>query len=279
MPVIRVFAPAKINLSLHVIGRRKDGYHLLDSLVVFASVGDEITAKSAPTLTFGIEGAKAGGVPMDESNLVLQAASLFPDPKGAMLLLNKELPASAGIGGGSTDAAATLKALSRLWHTDMPSDSDILKLGADVPVCLKGEATRMRGVGGHLTRVPPLPPIFAVLVNPGVAVPTPAVFAALSDPTNTPMPDQFPRFENTVDFAKWLGTQRNDLEVPASMVAPIIPTVLSELWGCDGCLLARMSGSGATCFGLFSSPEGAERAAAMLRVENPDWWVVDTRLA
>lgn len=279
MPVIRVFAPAKINLSLHVIGRRKDGYHLLDSLVVFASVGDEITAKPAPTLTFGVEGAKAGGIPMDESNLVLQAAALFPDPKGAVLMLTKELPASAGIGGGSSDAAATLQALSRLWHADLPSASDILKLGADVPVCLKAEATRMRGVGGHLTRVPPLPPMFAVLVNPGVPVQTPAVFAALSNPSNIPMPDQFPRFDNNVDFAKWLATQRNDLEAPASMVAPVIPTVLSELWGCNGCLLARMSGSGATCFGLFTTPEAAERAASLLRDENPDWWVVDTRLS
>ncbi|PRY24354.1 4-diphosphocytidyl-2-C-methyl-D-erythritol kinase [Aliiruegeria haliotis] len=274
---VEAFAPAKINLTLHVTGQRPDGYHLLDSLVVFADVGDTISAEDAPDTSLAVDGPRRAGVPVDDGNLVLKAARLMPGANAA-LTLTKRLPAASGIGGGSADAAATLRALHALTGAPLPDGRDVLALGADVPVCLEGRAVRMSGIGERLAPVPPLPPLPAVLANPGIEVPTPSVFKALARRDNAPMPD-IPQFTTPGEIAEWLATQRNDLEPPARKLAPQITETLTALSALPGCQLARMSGSGATCFALFSTPEEAESAARSLRQNHPDWWTAATRLS
>lgn len=281
MTPVKVFAPAKVNLSLHVTGRRADGYHLLDSLVAFADVGDDLVAASAPELTLTVRGPEAEGVPADASNLALRAAALVAGDRGAALTLIKNLPAASGIGGGSADAAAALRAMTALRGIDGEAleahAAAILALGADVPMCLLGRPLRARGIGERLDPVV-LPPVAAVLVNPRVALPTAKVFGALERRDNPPMPGDLPVFSDAVTLADWLSHQRNDLEGAALRVQPLVATVLAALGGTDGCHLARMSGSGATCFGLYAAPDAAVRAAARLRFERPDWWVVATVL-
>ncbi len=268
---ITEFAPAKINLALHVTGQRADGYHLLDSLVAFAEIGDRITAASAPTLTLEVSGPKQAGVPTDDSNLVLKAARLF-GVDGAALHLEKHLPAAAGIGGGSSDAAAALRALSRLSGRPLPPDTE--RLGADIPVCLVPQCQRMEGVGERITPLPPLPETAILLVNPGVHQPTPAVFKALAQKTNPPLP-AIPAFPTATSLIAWLKETRNDLEPPAIHGAPVIAEVLESL---SSAPLARMSGSGATCFALFETREEAEKLANALRSARPEWWIAATRL-
>lgn len=265
------FAPAKINLTLHVTGQRSDGYHLLDSLVVFAGVGDDLRAEASDALSLAVTGPMAAGVPTDASNLVLKAGHLFNPAPPVRVTLTKRLPAAAGIGGGSSDAAACLRVLSRMTGQEVPGREALLSLGADVPVCLKACPTRMVGIGEILTDVPRLPPLWMVLVNPGVAVPTPPVFRGLARKDNPPMPG-IPRFEGAPEAITWIAAQRNDLERPAQEMAPVIGTVLRRLAAASGCGLARMSGSGATCFGLFAQEDAATQAAAAIAVEMPDWW-------
>lgn len=274
LPVGEGFAPAKVNLALHVTGRRADGYHLLDSLVVFADVGDRLRAEPAEHLTLEVTGPRAAGVPVDGSNLVLRAAAAFGRGQGARIVLDKHLPAAAGIGGGSSDAAAALRVLADLWQCPLPDDDAVLALGADVPVCLHGRPARMQGIGERLDPLPDLPPAWLVLVNPGVGVPTAAVFRGLARRDNPPMPAPVV-WPDAAALAAWLQQTRNDLEPPARAVAPVIGTVIDRLAATQGCLLARMSGSGATCFGLFASPSDAAAAAAALRDEQPDWWVAE----
>ena len=267
-------ACAKINLTLHVTGQRPDGYHLLDSLVCFADVADEITVTAAPDLSLSVDGPLGAGVPDDNRNLVMQAAQLFAHPQGARIRLTKHLPHAAGIGGGSADAAAALLALAELW--DAPLPDDIVGLGADVPVCLSPAALRMRGVGELLDPVPPFPEAHAVLVNPAVAVETPPVFKALDQKQNPPMPHDIPAFEDVAALAAWCGQQRNDLETPARQIAPVIGAALDAL---RGTLLARMSGSGATCFGLCANKAQADHLAAQIAADQPLWWVKSVRLS
>jgi 4-diphosphocytidyl-2-C-methyl-D-erythritol kinase len=269
-------APAKLNLALHVTGRRADGYHLLDSLVAFAGPGDRIAAMPAAALSLHVTGPGAAAVPPGRDNLVLRAARLFDDPPGgAALTLDKRLPAAGGLGGGSSDAAATLRALARLWDRPLPDRAAILGLGADVPVCLTPRCWRMRGVGEHLSPGPELPPLWAVLVNPGVPVATPSVFAALQCRENPPLPAPPARFADAAALAAWLGKARNDLETPARLHAPAIDDALAALRATPGVLLARMSGSGATCFGLYAEPSRARLAAAAISGARPGWWVTD----
>lgn len=276
---IEAFAPAKINLALHVTGRRHDGYHLLDSLVVFAEVGDRVTAEAADALTLRIVGPRAAGLGTGPDNLVLRAAALFAADAGASLTLDKHLPVASGIGGGSADAAATLQVLARLWRRPLPPAADILSLGADVPVCLAGRATRMTGVGETLHPLShPLPPAALVLANPGTALATPAVFAALDRRDHPPLPRTLPRFGTAAELAAFLAMTRNDLEAPAIRLAPVIAQVKSALSAQPGCRIARMSGSGATCFGLFDDPLAAAAAAAALSRAQPGWWVVSAPL-
>ncbi|WP_425051445.1 4-(cytidine 5'-diphospho)-2-C-methyl-D-erythritol kinase [Psychromarinibacter sp. S121] len=265
------FAPAKVNLTLHVTGRRDDGYHLLDSLVVFADIGDllEVFPSDRPSLR--VSGPMAKGVPVDDSNLVLRAAQAM-GLSDIGFHLQKHLPAAAGIGGGSSDAAAALRLLAEVSGAPLPADRG-LSLGADVPVCLAAEPARMSGIGERVDPLPPLPPFGMVLANPGVSVPTGAVFAALSSRDNAPMPADLPNWPDARAFARWLGEQRNDMEGPARGIAPAIGVTLSRLGATDGCLLARMSGSGATCFALYETLTEAEAAASVLADLHPDWWI------
>ena len=266
------FAPAKINLTLHVTGQRPDGYHVLDSLVVFADVGDHIRAVASNRLTLQVTGPEAAGLPMGDDNLVMRAARALGGGLGADLVLDKQLPQASGIGGGSSDAAATLRVLAAMWGRALPSDAG-LSLGADVPVCLAAQSARMSGVGEVLTPVPDLPPIWAVLVNPRVHVATPQVFRALVRRDNAPMPAVLPDWRDAQDLAAWLGQMRNDLEGPACALAPAVSDVLRAVSGLNGVLLARMSGSGATCFGLFADVQEATAGSAVLRQNHPEWWV------
>ncbi|MBK5945252.1 4-(cytidine 5'-diphospho)-2-C-methyl-D-erythritol kinase [Rhodobacter veldkampii DSM 11550] len=274
---IEALAPAKINLTLHVTGQREDGYHLLDSLVVFAEAGDRILVEPADDLRLTVTGPKAAGIPADGDNLVLRAARMLGQAgQGAAITLEKHLPMASGIGGGSSDAAATLRALARLWAVTLPPAIETARLGADVPVCLDPRPRRMAGLGEILSDVPQLPPLWLVLVNPGVPLATPAVFRALTQKTNPAMPDPLPNWSSAMDLADFLRSQRNDLEPPALAIQPVIGTVLAALAACDGCLLARMSGSGATCFGLFASAASAASAACALAAGQPGWWVSDS---
>lgn len=275
---ITEFAPAKVNLTLHVTGQRADGYHLLDSLVVFCTVGDRVTVAEAPHLRLAITGPQAHRLAATEENLVLRAARLLAQDRGADLTLDKQLPLASGIGGGSADAAATLRALSRLWSVPLPDASVLLTLGADVPVCLTGHPARMRGIGNRVDAAQGLPVAHLVLVNPGVEVPTPAVFKALARKRNAAMPDALPTWPDAAAFAAFLANQRNDLEAPARAIAPVIGTVLAAISAQPGALMARMSGSGATCFGLFAAANDATEAAMALRQAHPAWWAASGQM-
>lgn len=265
-------APAKVNLSLHLKGQRPDGYHLLDSLVVFAGVGDRLAAEPARGLSLSISGPFSDGLSAGADNLVLQAAERLagPRPQGAAIMLEKNLPVASGIGGGSSDAATTLALLAELW--DMSVDPGLAaSLGADVPVCCAAPAPQMmRGIGDSLSPAPRLPEAWLVLVNPLVGVHTGAVFSAVADKHPPPAPEipeaGFPDF--TI-FADWLGSQRNDLQQAAISVCPVIAEVLSAL---ESAPVARMSGSGATCFALVQGEAQALSLAEALRVRHP-WWV------
>ncbi|MFG6560888.1 4-(cytidine 5'-diphospho)-2-C-methyl-D-erythritol kinase [Sulfitobacter sp. 1A15299] len=261
---------AKVNLTLHCTGQRADGYHLLDSLVVRAGVGDQLDVAAANDLTLTVSGPRAEGVPTDARNLVLRAAEMLDAGagRGAALHLEKHMPAAAGIGGGSADAAAALKLLAAHWG--VPLLADPARLGADVPVCLTRGPQRMQGVGEILTPLCALPPCHMVLVNPGVDVPTPAVFSALSDKNQPPMPEVIPKFAGFSDFIEFLTAQRNDLAAPAIAREPVIANCLEAL---NDAALARMSGSGATCFGLYATAAQAEAAARRIASAAPRWWV------
>lgn len=270
-------ARAKVNLCLHVTGRRPDGYHELDSLVVFPEIGDRLHATPAPGIGLTVGGPFAGDVPADGGNLVLRAAEAVRAAVGgggAALHLEKVLPVASGIGGGSADAAATIRLLERLWSRPVPAGSRgalALALGADVPVCLAGRPARMAGIGERLAPAPPLPAFWLVLANPGAAVPTGAVFAGLQGfggPVGLPAAG----FRDAADLADWLHGQRNDLAAPARRLCPAIDAVLAALAARPGVLLARMSGSGATCFGLCAGEAEARAAAAALRGGGPGWW-------
>jgi 4-diphosphocytidyl-2-C-methyl-D-erythritol kinase len=270
-------APAKINLYLHATGRREDGYHLLDSLVVFAETGDRLIATPAPNLSLSVTGPFAAGLAGETDNLVLRAARALAAEAGVVaagrLTLEKNLPVASGIGGGSADAAAALRVLCRLWGVRPAPDRlyhIALGLGADVPVCLFGRSARMSGVGERLQAAPRLPEAGIVLINPGVQVSTAAVFRARTDGFSAPavLPAAW---QDAASLAATLRTARNDLERPAKLLAPVIGDVLQAMAGDPNCLLARMSGSGATCFGLYGSAWAAQSATRGLT--RPGWWV------
>jgi 4-diphosphocytidyl-2-C-methyl-D-erythritol kinase len=271
-------APAKINLHLHITGKLANGYHLLDSLVVFADVGDRVGVEPAEDLSLRLTGPFAPGLEADSDNLVLRAARRLADgagirPYGA-LVLEKNLPVSSGIGGGSADAAAALRLLCRFWA--VAPEARVLaamgkELGADVPVCLGCEPAVMSGIGEVLAPVGPLPPLGMVLVNPGVAVPTKDVFRLREGAFSAPLDIPPSGWMSVAALVETLRAGGNDLEAPALRVAPVVGDVLSGLRGLADCLLARMSGSGATCFGLFPSRKAAVAAAQGL--QRPGWWV------
>ena len=269
-------APAKINLFLHVTGRRADGYHLLDSLAVFAGIADRVSFAPGETLSLRITGPFATSLTAEEDNLVSRAARMLAQERGVQpvgaLSLDKQIPVASGIGGGSADAAATLRLLCRAWRlsvSDTALDSIAMRLGADVPVCLRNAPMRMGGVGEVLEPAPSLPRCGLVLVNPGVPLSTVSVFRARIGGFSpvAVLPD---RWNSAPDMAADLSRLRNDLEATAIGIVPAVRDILRAIASTRGCLLARMSGSGATCFGLFATPADAEAAAAELA--RPGWW-------
>ena len=283
MATVRQFAPAKVNLYLHVVGRRPDGYHRLDSLVAFADVGDVVTAESDRELSLRVVGPYAGDLSDDDDNLVLKAAHALRAAagmqRGARLTLRKNLPVASGIGGGSADAAASLRALVRLWRLKVKPGvmARIARgLGADVSACLASQATFATGIGERLTSAPGLPTLSAVLVNPGLALATPDVFKTRRGPFGSARPFA-PALLDGPALVTLLAARRNDLTDAAIRLQPTIAEVLRELATAD-CRLARMSGSGATCYGIFSSDAAARRAARAIAASRPRWWVKATRL-
>jgi 4-diphosphocytidyl-2-C-methyl-D-erythritol kinase len=272
-------APAKVNLDLLISGRRPDGYHLLDSLVVFTAPGDRLTLRPADELSLTVRGPFASALEGTGDNLVLHAAAALARHAGrlpqAAIVLEKNLPVAAGLGGGSADAAAALRGLARLWR--LPVGATELAtlargLGADVPVCLATRPARMRGIGEKLTWQEHLPPLFVLLVNPDRPLATAAVFAALG-PLPPALPEHGPPPADWRGLVGWLRARANHLEAPARRLLPAIDEVLDALRRQPGCALARMSGSGATCFGLFADAAACARAAAALRRARPDWWI------
>jgi len=279
MSAVRVDAWAKVNLFLHVTGKRPDGYHLLDSLVVFAGIGDTVEAAPADGLRLTVSGPTAPLLDqLDDDNIVLKAARALASACGvaanAHISLTKRLPVAAGIGGGSADAAATLRALMRLWQLSLSADrlhALALSLGADVPVCLTGTPTRMFGIGDRLEAAPLLPPAWLVLVNPGIGLSTPSVFKARQGCFHDALPlTTAPR--DAAQLAQELGRRDNDLAAAAQSLVPEITLALDLLNDTPNCLLARMSGSGATCFGLYADQASAQHAASQILAHQPGWW-------
>ncbi len=286
MPTLVELAPAKVNLTLAVLGRRADGYHLLDSLVVFAGIADRLTLAPGPELTLTVRGATAGRAGPLDDNLVLKAARALaaqvPGLKLGRFTLDKRLPVAAGLGGGSSDAAAALRLLARANRRkpgSLPFGKIAPRIGADVPVCIDPRPRRMRGIGEVLSEPLKMPKLAAVMINPGVAVPTKDVFMRLGLRAGGPVrraaaARALPR--GIEDFVEYLTRHGNDLEGPAVEIQPVIARVLDDLRGTKGCLLARMSGSGATCFGIYESPRAAAAAARSLSAAQPKWWVKAT---
>lgn len=273
-------APAKVNLWLRVTGRRDDGYHLLDSLVAFVSVADTVTVRSAGQPAFTISGPQAAalaGVPDD--NIVLRAAELMARIAGeraspVSLHLSKVLPVASGIGGGSADAAAVIRCLMRLWDLDLPprADKEIVALGADVAMCVRSTTAYVSGIGDNLEPGPAdLSGLAVLLINPGLPLGTPAVFKArqglFSDPV--PRPDPGAGIDAAISAIASAG---NDLEAAAKGLCPEIATVIETLKAQSGVLHAGLSGSGATCFGLFRDKRSAEAAGQIIAAQNSAWW-------
>jgi 4-diphosphocytidyl-2-C-methyl-D-erythritol kinase len=278
---VSVFAPAKVNLFLHVGDKRADGFHELESLVVFADVGDRLGLAPASALTLALEGPFARGLEAESDNLVLRAARAFPNAPKVALRLIKNLPLASGIGGGSADAAAALRGLAELYP-DTANEGMLLEiaaaLGSDVPSCLLSKPLMMRGRGERLERLASVPALPAVLVNPGVPVPTGPVFAALKARTGLGLAPKAADLSGTDTLLAYLRTTRNDLEAPAGALTPAVGEVLGEITRMPGARLARMSGSGATCFGLFASNDDAKMAAIALGHSHSGWWVTATTL-
>jgi 4-diphosphocytidyl-2-C-methyl-D-erythritol kinase len=276
--MIKVTAHAKVNLTLHVVGQRANGYHELQSLVCLTEFGDQIHLSPAADFSFQVIGPNASGIPVDESNLVVQAAKFMAQKHSKSLdchiILEKNLPMASGIGGGSSDAAAVMRALSQYFSVPLPNVDELMTLGADIPVCMTTGLTLMEGAGEDVTQLSAAPNWGVVLVNPNVGVSTPAVFNALNSKRNLPMQDVA---ENCVDIA-WLGDQRNDLEPPAMAIVPEVGAVVDAISAAPHCQMARMSGSGATCFGVFADIKHANAAAERLQRAHPDWWVVSTKI-
>lgn len=276
---IRRTAPAKINLALHVIGQRQDGHHLLETLVVFSQAGDHVRIAAAPSDSLEVTGPFSRWVGPDEENLVVRARDLlrreFPDRDcGAVAIrLEKNLPSAAGLGSGSSDAAATLLSLAELWGLPRDVLQDLaLSLGADLPMCVMAKPLIASGIGEILEPLEAFPPLNLLLVHPGGLLPTGNVFATLAEKHNPPLPP-LPRQRSQEAITRWLAAARNDLEPAAASLHPPVGAVLTALRR-EGASVARMSGSGATCYGLFENPELRDEAAAALRSEYPRWFVM-----
>ncbi|MFP4313444.1 MAG: 4-(cytidine 5'-diphospho)-2-C-methyl-D-erythritol kinase [Alphaproteobacteria bacterium] len=285
---LKIFAPAKINLFLHVTGKRADGYHTLESLISFANIGDTLTLSAAKEPALSMSGPFAKSfkpAELDSSpqskNLLMKAlwglSRLYKRPPSFHVLLEKNLPLSAGIGGGSADAAALIWGVLSQWGT--PPDQDefdqfLLSLGADTPVCLHSSAAFVSGIGDNIKKMEHIPEMPIVLVNPLKPCPTASVFKALEGQYCQPV--SMPKhFNDAHDLSAFLKKQNNCLEKSAQDFVPDIENILNALRYANGCLLSRMSGSGASCFGLFDTTENAQKARHAIAEENPDWWAED----
>ncbi|HEY4266437.1 MAG TPA: 4-(cytidine 5'-diphospho)-2-C-methyl-D-erythritol kinase [Micropepsaceae bacterium] len=284
---MRLFAPAKINLFLHAGEKRADGYHALESLVAFAQIGDRLDIGAASTLTLDVSGPFANRLVRNDDNLVLRAARALAAnasgaQRGAHIALEKNLPVAAGLGGGSADAAAALRGLNAYWNLGL-AESALLEiaatLGSDVPACLLSRTCWMEGRGEHVREMPPMPQFPLILINPGVLVPTGAIFAGLNARTGIGAIEPPGTMQSVWDLVAYLADAANDLEAPASRYAPLIEDVLAALDREPGCVLAQMSGSGATCFGLFEQEQFALGAAERIAQDHREWWVRATRIA
>ena len=272
-------APAKLNLALHVTGQRADGYHLLESLVAFADFGDEVTVEPAEADEFVVSGQFASWVPIDGGNLVIAARDLLRDllpgeTPPVRIALEKRLPVASGVGGGSSDAAAAIKALTALWGVQVDENelaTAALSLGADLPMCLAERPLIARGIGDEIEPLGRFPGVHAVLVNPGAQISTPEIFKALEKRDNDPLPE-WATANDALQLAGALTGLRNDLQRPAIEQCPAISDVLEALRA-NGAELARMSGSGATCFGIFDNPGPAFAAADVIGKREPGWFV------
>ena len=278
-------APAKINLFLHVGAKRSDGFHPLQSLAVFTDVGDLLAIENAPpgTAWMVVDGPFAKDLGGESDNLVMRAAmALYENGaplNGAKLILTKNLPVASGIGGGSANAAAALRGLRNLWslkNDDAALQSIAAGLGSDIPACLLSMPCFMEGRGEVLRPAQSMPRVPMLLVNPGVAVPTKDVFAGLQSRSGVEMALPRGRFHDTADLLRFLETTRNDLEEPARRLQPVIGEVLAAIAALPGALMVRMSGSGATCFGIFADDDCCARAADNLRKSAPNWWIAPT---
>ena len=268
-------APAKINLALHVGGCREDGLHRLASLVAFTGFGDRVGVGDAAGISLEVCGPFRADVPLDDSNLVLRAARLMAGRRGAAISLEKRIPVAAGLGGGSSDAAEVLRQLSRSWNVPLPPEDSLMELGADVPACLAGCPALVQGAGEVVFPVDCVPELQLLLVNPGFPISTKSVFRAFSG-TGTPMLEPPGDGCGASEFIAWLANQRNDLESVAIGLEPEVGRMLGRIRLLPGCLLSRMSGSGATCFGIFADLAKAAEAARTLKSECPSWWVAAT---
>jgi 4-diphosphocytidyl-2-C-methyl-D-erythritol kinase len=281
-------APAKVNLTLRVLGRRSDGYHEIESLVVFAGVGDALSFAPGGELTLAVRGPSAKDSGQTADNLVLKAARALservPTVGFGAFALDKRLPVAAGLGGGSADAAAALRLLAKVYG--LAADDPLLyaagrATGADVPVCIDPRTRLMRGIGEILSAPLKLPALQGVLVNPGVAVATRAVFAGWTPPATPPIPIDpaaIAALKGRDALMQFLKDQANDLEAPAIALAPAIADVLAALRSQLRCEVARMSGSGSTCFAVFFSAADAITAAENIHAKHPGWWVRATAL-
>lgn len=270
-----IFAPAKINLFLHITGKRDDGYHTLQSLMAFADVGDDLEFFPAEEFAVEVKGPFATALPPSTDNLIYKAAKSLADeyevPLRGKIILTKNLPIASGIGGGSADAAATLKGLLKLWG--LPEDlirlqKIALQLGADVPACLQGAAVFAEGIGEKLAPAQNMPAHYLVLVNPLIATSTPSVFKNFRAPFSAPITP-------SLDIAQC----RNDLTEAAIAVTSEIKTVSAAIANTANCVFSRLSGSGATCFGVYETAAAAAAAAAALKTKHTGWWVVSTKVS
>lgn len=264
-------ARAKVNLCLHVTDRRADGLHVLDSLVVFPKFGDEITISESDEYNLLINGLFGKDLSV-EDNLITKALELFPVKEKFKVTLAKNLPVASGIGGGSADAAAIIRVMSKRF--DEPSLSEQTKLGADIPVCVQQRFTRMQGIGDRLSILPQVPKFWMVLVNAGVLVHTGEVFSKLDKYKNTALEDIPAEFDDAPHLFSYLQRQRNDLQKAAVSVCPVIHEVLREIQQTSNCALARMSGSGGTCFGIFKDKKDADFAVETIKQKHSSWWCV-----
>ena len=263
---------AKVNLTLHVLGKRSDGYHCLDSLVAFPRIGDEIYVEPAKEINLKIVGRLATEL-ATEDNLILKAASLLNRcGKGALIVLNKDIPISAGLGGGSSNAAVVLRVLSKLWGSSLPPTDELISLGADVPVCMNWNLKKMRGIGEKVTTVKEPPSMWVVLANTGEQVPTGLIFDSIQS-FSKQSPDVLPVFTTKEIFVDYLLNHKNDLELPAVKLFPQIKILLEAIKHMPGCLISRMSGSGGTCFGLFLKKTDATNACKELTKAFPQTWI------